>query len=337
MPFWINTSSAMFVDEEGAIESPLKSPDLWLRKPVTHLVEANDEQGKNSDYNGPEIDLGDMKEWKDFVTAKDIRSQLNATTLKALERAFTQKQLNKLTWDDPESGLNINEQSFERAWASVIHGINLVLRIVAEEEQGETSSEYIIIGDGDVAKRKAPKYDGIDRNIKRKKVDYASHEHISPERYNDVGPCAIYNRIPGDAKIYRKIRYSMFPPNGEEYIQGSRELKDEARKVLKQIYNYMDQHEARYGYVVNNQEIVFFRREPNYWGRMHISPPIRHDIEADLENGRLNSKYILFYFLHVIARDEKKWRLRSCLPMLPRKRLAPRKNGNYTSKKIKRT
>lgn len=202
---------------------------------------------------------------------------------------------------------------------------NFVLQIVGEEEQlDEACVEYVVIGDGDIAKRKAPEYDHFDHDIKRKKVDYSSHQHISPERYNEVGPFAIFNRIPGDAKIYRKIRHSMLPPNGKEFINDPT-AKTEAKKVLRQIYNYMDQHEARYGYVVNNKEIVFFRREPYYWGRMHISPPVEHKVEADLENGILNSKYALFYFLHIIARDEKKWRLQSCLPMYLRHNQAGRK------------
>ena len=324
----MSPASLITIGDESSI-SQLKTPELWLCRPVNHLKEANHERGENSDYNGPDVLSENMKVWDDFVTAQDILSELSINTLKALKGAFTPMELEKFTWGDPVSGLNINEASFERAWASVTHGINLVLEIVSRRDQDAKDAEYVIIGDGDIAKRKAPEYAEKNFDVKRKKPDYASHQALSADQYQEIGSHNIFNRIPGDAKIYRKIRHSMLPPNGEEFIN-NQEVRHEAMKVLKQIYNYMDQHEARYGYVVNNEEIVFLRRHPHHWGHMDISPPIKHQVETNLGRGILNSKYVLFYFLHVIAVDESKWRLASCLGEVPTRDLRAR--GSKTRK-----
>ena len=79
----------------------------------------------------------------------------------------------------------------------------------------------------------------------------------------------------------------------------------------------------------------------NLWGHMDISPPIRHDVQADLDKEIINSKYVLFYFIHVIAMDESKWRLTSCLPTLTAKdrmvESAKRRRGDiYGSRKLKK-
>lgn len=309
----------LIVREDEQVDKPLKSPEAWLCTPIHHLGGANDEQGReNTDYKGPEVLAKNMKVWEDFVTARDIRSQLSAETLAKLQTAFSEDQLDGLAWGYVDCGLNINERSFESSWSSVRSGINLVLKIVAERNDGE-QAEYVLIGDGDIAKRKAIEY--LKTDVKRKKPSYKA---ITPEQFKGIGSDNIDNRIPGDAKIYRKMRHSMLPPNGEEYLRDPG-AGNEAMKVLKQIYNYMDQHEARYGYIVNNEEIVFFRRQPYFWGHMSISPPIKHKVKADLDNGILNSKYVLFYFLHVIATDENKWRLPSCFLMVPKREISSRK------------
>ena len=303
-------------DRVEQIEEPLKSPEMWLRRPIYHLEEASDKSGENSEYRGPAVYPENMYVWKDFVTGQDIKSQLEQKTLTKLKAAFTESQREKFTWGDPECGLNVNEASFVNSWAPVTQGINLILKMMSEKESEKGNAAYAIIGDGDVAKWKAPEYNGKNYNVGQKKADYSTYKHMTPETHKILGAENIFNRIPGDAKIYGKIRHSMLPPNGQEFIVNPK-AQFEAMKVLKQIYNYMDQHEARYGYVVNNKEIVFFRRRPHYWGHMDISPPIKHKVEADLDKGILNSKYVLFYFLHVIAMDESKWRLESCIMMVP--------------------
>jgi hypothetical protein len=93
----------------------------------------------------------------------------------------------------------------------------------------------------------------------------------------------------------------MLPPQGKRYDPNKQK---EATKVLSQIHGYMDSHESRYGYVFNNEELIFFRRRHHGWGQLDISPPIRHDIDADLSNGIVNSMWILFYFHFKVAQDD---------------------------------
>lgn len=131
----------------------------------------------------------------------------------------------------------------------------------------------------------------------------------------------------------------MLPPDGSEYLDDPH-ARTEAQKVINQIYDYMDQHGARYGYVVNDQELIFFRRRGTGWGHMDISPAIRHDVMADLERGVLNSKYVLFYYHYVIANDDSLWQLESCRPLIEKKsgppRGAKRLRTTYSGKSLAR-
>jgi hypothetical protein len=122
----------------------------------------------------------------------------------------------------------------------------------------------------------------------------------------------VFNRIPGDAKQFRKICRAMLPPDGERFKKKNK--NKEAIKVLSQIHGYMDQHEARYGYLINNEELVCFRRRGTGWGQLDISEAIRHDVEADSSANILNSKYILLWLHMTVANDDSPkvgWRLRS--------------------------
>jgi len=104
------------------------------------------------------------------------------------------------------------------------------------------------------------------------------------------------------------------PPNGKDYSPSNRL---EAEKVFTQIHDYMDRHEARYGYIVNDEELIFFRRRGTGWGHMDISPGIRHDVDGTDQQCRISTtKLILFYFHLVVAPDESKWKLESCRPLI---------------------
>lgn len=299
-----------------------KTPELYLRKPITHLTADNNEPSGNSDYNGPDVDMFDINVWEDFLTDGEIVSLLNQEPLKTVfHRSFTTEQLDSFTWGAPHAGGNINEQSFERVWACITHALNLIQYICATEEKGLSDPSYIVIGDGGCARKKEPEAVGTER----KKPDFSGYELVpgSGQHAGD-GPLKVENRIPGDAKLFRKIRRQMLPPNGSEYLN-SISVQREAQKVVNQIYDYMDQHGARYGYVVNDQELIFFRRRSTGWGHMDISPAIKHDLEADLECGILNSKYVLFYYHYVIANEKSQWQLASCRPLFEKRTGALRK------------
>jgi hypothetical protein len=107
----------------------------------------------------------------------------------------------------------------------------------------------------------------------------------------------------------------MLPPDGAEFKE-SRHAQAEAKKVLSQIHGYLDFSEARFGYIINDEELIFFRRRGTGWGHIDVSPAIRHDVDGDEEGNILNSKMVLFYFHLLVANDEEQWRLKSCFPMI---------------------
>jgi hypothetical protein len=120
----------------------------------------------------------------------------------------------------------------------------------------------------------------------------------------------------------------MLPPDGPEYNKLS---SNEAQKVINQIHNYMDAHEARYGYIVTDHELIFFRRRgdsvPSGWGHIDISRAIRHDIDAtdDEAGGTPTSKAILVYFHMVVALDKSQWYLPSAIGMFEKRTQLGRK------------
>ena len=48
----------------------------------------------------------------------------------------------------------------------------------------------------------------------------------------------------------------MFPPDAEYSFK----ILHEVEKFFIQIHDYMNRHEARYDYIVNDEELIFFRR-----------------------------------------------------------------------------
>jgi hypothetical protein len=146
------------------------------------------------------------------------------------------------------------------------------------------------------------------------------------------------NRIPSDAKLFRKIRHAMFPPNGVEYDPFGKAI--EAQKVINQIYNHLDQHEARHGYLVNDEikELIFFRRRGSGWGHLDIGPLIKHDIDAIGQAGKISTtKLVLFYFHLIVANDESQWKLRSNRPQLLLRRSAKRGTNAPPAPMIRRS
>ena len=126
----------------------------------------------------------------------------------------------------------------------------------------------------------------------------------------------------------------MFPPDGKEFCA---KTLPEVKKVLTQVHDYMDRHEARYGYLVNDEELIFFRRRGTGWGHMDIGPEIRHDLDGlDPNSNLMTSKLILFYFHLVIATDESKWKLESCRHMINLRRIPPREARGDVGVEVKR-
>ena len=214
-------------------------------------------------------------------------------------------------------------------WHDVVTNLNLIHKKCAASAQNATDPVRILIGNGSCAKKVTSlpykEYKVNQAPSKNnKKPDYAGYQYIpGSQQYIRQGPEEVDNRIPGDAKLFRKIRRSMFPPDGPEFDAGN---VTEIMKVLRQLHDYMDRHEARYGYLVNDEELIFFRRRGTGWGHMDISPALRHDVDGiDPTCKTLTSKLVLFYFHVIIANDQSKWKLESCRPFINQRRIPPRK------------
>jgi hypothetical protein len=185
----------------------------------------------------------------------------------------------------------------------------LVSYLCAKEIQKTEKPVCVLMGDGSGAQWISP---DAEPGAERKKPDYAGYPFCDEESWlASVDHKKIFNRIPGDAKLYGHIRREMLPPDGAKYNPNAKNL--EAHKVISQIHGYMDSHEARYGYIVTDQELIFFRRRDTGWGHIDISKSIGHNVEPNAETCLLNSNYVLFYFHWKIANDESNtgWRLAS--------------------------
>jgi len=313
-----------------------------MQKPILHLKSDNDQSGQNSTYEAPRVYCSDINAWDDFLTAGEIQSTVNDPRWKdVLASPFSATELvQKIMWGKPENGGNISEQTFELLWNDIVVALNLIHRKCVMKAQGEEDPVRILIGNGSCAKKitRVPYREyKVEQSPSKstKKPDYAGYQYKpGSEQYINQGPDEVDNRIPGDAKLFRKIRRSMFPPDGSEFDYTK---VVEVEKVLTQIHDYMDRHEARYGYLVNDEELIFFRRRGTGWGHMDISPAIRHDIDGvDPDCKTLTSKLVLFYFHLIIANDNSQWKLESCRPLINLRHSPPRAAKGDTGLVVKK-
>lgn len=293
-------------------KDPPRSLHYLLSLPTLDLRQMDTKRGSNSNHRGKAIKLTDCLVWsKGFPNASAIEALwADSETLKReMYRGLGIEEAGRCTWEYPIRDGQSNEQCLEREMGDIHKRINLASEMVRRAlfEAGEKSTisylnMYIKIGDGQSALMISP---FAEKGAEKKKPDYAAYAfHHDGFQYKKEARQTIPNRIPGDAKVFRKIRHEMLPPAGALYTENDKNSNVEVTKVLSQIHGYMDSRGARYGYVVNNEELIFFRRRNEGWGHLDISPPIRHDIQADLSNGVVNSVWILFYFHFKVACDD---------------------------------
>src|SRR5579859_7911138 len=247
------------------------------KEPIRNLKEHSTKPGKNSDYRGARIDLKDVREWDDFFTAADVEKLWTESPKlnQAVTRDLKQRETDRIIIGTPVRGGMFNEQCLVTSWDDVLKTLNLSF-LKCAEALGKTG--HIMIGDGQNAEWISP---DAEADAHRKRPDYSGFlkEYDDDSQFLGDGPQKVFNRIPGDAKQQRKIRRDHFPPNGKLYKPKRRNL--EAEKVLSQIHGYMDSHEARYGYIVTNEELICFRRRAGKWGQLDISKAIPHNVEAN--------------------------------------------------------
>jgi hypothetical protein len=281
-----------------------------------------DEKGKNSVPLVVPIEPEDIEVWTDFLANGEIEAMFeNEYTVDIFnrdmtaDRGYVAAELRNEADRFPLLGGQVGEKAFEVSWGDTRSLLNSINRLLTSEIQGILYEDAccIEIGDGDCAQQ----IDNAAGNVsQRKHPDFGAYERqgVKGKSGQFIGDKRkrLRNRIPGDAKLFRKINRSMLPPDGEFF----RESYQEAKHVLSQIHDYMDRHGARYGYIVTDEELIFFRRRGTGWGHLDISSPIRHDVEGNLDEGIWNSKAVLLYFHFIVANDEEQWHLPSCRSLI---------------------
>lgn len=58
-------------------------------------------------------------------------------------------------------------------------------------------------------------------------------------------------------------------------------LSKAAEKTIRQIHKHMEQHNTRYGYIVNNEELILLQRQGTGSGHLDVSQVRRKDIDDD--------------------------------------------------------
>ena len=275
-----------------------------MRQGIKHqLVVSREVRGQNSHYKGKEVNLKHVRPWRNFVTWEELSKFLarNPILEKALNRLLTDEEKSQFC-TNPNQGRLFNETDLDGAWRANVHTrLNLIFRLCAHDLKLDCYPE--LSGGADATWISSDAEPGS----QGKKPDFSGSEHDAADPdFPNRKPEAKFNRIPGECKMSGKFGSRFIPPNGDLYIQ--RTGLTEARKVLSQIHCYMDRSEARYGYIVTDEELIFLRRRGAGWGQLDVSRPIPHD---GTDKDPLNSLYVMFYMHWKYARDNESWRLRS--------------------------
>jgi len=322
-----------------AASDDLKTLKQMLQEGITLPISLVKKTG-NSDSSGLEFDLKGVKVWDDFFTVEEIEALWHddPKLTEILSAGFGDDEMRSCITGKPPLTRRImrNEMCVENWWATVQDHLNLIFQCCAK---GMSLDDVVLMGNGDNATWISP---NAQTNAHRKKPDLAGFQMqadltgvIDNERASSdqdtlrsatpvevrienkiraLDPDSIFNRIPGDVKPSSKVFRDLLPPDGTKFLAGGDNVNSEARKVLKQIHGYMDRHEARYGYIVTDKELICFRRRGTGWGQLDIGPSIPHDVHVDRDNNTLNSKYVLFYLHWKVANDDSPthgWRLKS--------------------------
>ncbi|PGG95049.1 hypothetical protein AJ79_10298 [Helicocarpus griseus UAMH5409] len=102
-----------------------------------------------------------------------------------------------------------------------------------------------------------------------------------------VPPTTSWNRAPGEVKPSWK--WTSNRRNGPLPVD-----RREFRQALSQLNFYMKQHQARYGYIINNLELVPVRRRDN-GGNLELAQPIPWNARGTAGNEQLTVMLALWY------------------------------------------
>jgi len=98
----------------------------------------------------------------------------------------------------------------------------------------------------------------------------------------------------GDYMDQHGINDGFLGKTGETFQRGDlKEPVGDVPTVINQVYDYMDMHHNRYGYVMNEAELIMFRRREDK-GRMLLD--VSGPIQIHKEPETLNATMVLWYF-----------------------------------------
>jgi hypothetical protein len=223
--------------------------------------------------------------WEDFLTNGEIEHMISPTSV--VGEALRRRAPIDWTFIRAVKLDAVGVLSFLALWGHQVRFLNAAMYQCACLVQATEDPRHIAI-------RHRPRWGGANLDA----YQYASTKERCELDSREPHPQRKrLNRMPGELRTFAAVNYAKLTRFG-----------DDERKppFLHTIHDLIDQSNARYGYLVNPKELVFFRRTA--WHHLEISPAIRHDVEVDVENGIWNSKIVLFYFHWIVANDESSWR-----------------------------
>jgi len=249
--------------------------------------------GRNTVYVDTSIDLESLQEWDNtFPTYQEIYDFSKSTYF--LHERFHIAQFGDLT------GANKFRNKFFHAAAPMVFcesdlaavlspffdHLNFLIRLATQR----TSNENHVTIHGSKAAR-LRRYGGKNKSLKEPDRTSFWHDGVNPrgsssENFAEPLP---WTHIPcllvGDYKLNGKFNHRML----QERSQGNNE---QLQMVMNQLHDYMDMHHCRFGYIINEIELIMFRRREGEWGLVDFSQPIpRNGAENEL-----NALMVLWYF-----------------------------------------
>jgi len=142
------------------------------------------------------------------------------------------------------------------------------------------------------------------------------------------------NLVPGEVKVAYKFRMKFLTERTLHLKSGistpARTKQEEAEKVFTHIYQYMNQVNAHYGYLITDYELICIRRRSKTdYGTMDLS----NSIPLSAKEGKLNAKMALWYLHHrYVVHDP----LQTKMPTTPKQRSWPQDVLDIINKRKRR-
>ena len=273
---------------------------------------------KTSKYDNTSIDMKDLRHWENFPTRTEIKNFIkeNKTLCQLFFSYLIPDGEGKLWYHDVvnESGnMPANEEiSLAQNLRPFFAQLSALLKLACcgfgdsnwyGSELSQRSwiegvvaggKNWVTIGGGKCAMERR-----VGGNPEHKIPDLTAFwtngdfSHLNAKRNTPGFPASSTAcLIVGDFKMAEKFQRKMLIP---KIVTGSPNWLADAQNVVYQIHDYMDMHNARYGYIITHDELIMFRRRESLqeiWGQLDFSEavPLR------AERGKINAMMVLWYF-----------------------------------------